>query len=96
MRRHASAQSPASQRRGLSAGGLFALALVLTQLWFPDRYWNLVYGFGGYESTLVLARDLVLLVLVAVLLWPEPGRSITISAVRPVISDGRAGAARTS
>ena len=57
-------------RRGLAAGGLFALALVLTQLWFPDRYWNLVYGFGGYESTLVLARDLVLLALLGVLIWP--------------------------
>ena len=57
-------------RRGLAAGGLFALALVLTQLWFPDRYWNLVYGFGGYESALVLARDLVLLALLGVLIWP--------------------------
>ena len=58
-------------RRGLAAGGLFALALLLTQLWFPYRYWNLVFGFGGYESTLVLARDLVLLALATTLLWPQ-------------------------
>ena len=57
-------------RRGFAAGGLFAAALVLTQLWFPVRYWNLVYGFGGYESALVLARDIVLVALVAVLVWP--------------------------
>jgi hypothetical protein len=61
-------------RRGLVAGAVFALALVLTQLWFPDRYWNLVYGFGGYESALVLVRDLVLLALLAVLAWPERRR----------------------
>ena len=54
-------------RRGVAAGALFAAALVLTQLWFPYRYWNLVYGFGGYESALVLARDIVLVALVAVL-----------------------------
>jgi hypothetical protein len=79
-------------RRGLVAGALLGLALLLTQLWFPDRYWNLVYGFGGYESALVLARDLVLVVLLGVLLWP---RRLTHSP-RPVVSDGRAGSARTS
>jgi glycosyl transferase family 87 len=57
--------------RGLAAAGVFGTALLLTQLWFPTRYWNLVYGFGGYESALVLARDLVLLVLLAVLVWPD-------------------------
>jgi len=57
-------------RRGFAAGGLFAAALVLTQLWFPVRYWNLVYGFGDYESALVLARDIVLVAIVAVLVWP--------------------------
>jgi hypothetical protein len=56
-------------RRGVVTGGLFAAALVLTQLWFPERYWNLVFGFGGYESALVLARDAVLVALLAVLVW---------------------------
>jgi hypothetical protein len=58
-------------RRGYAAGALFAVALVLTQLWFPRRYWNLVFGFAGYESALVLARDLVLVALLAVLIWPQ-------------------------
>jgi Glycosyltransferase family 87 len=58
-------------RRGVVAGGLFAAALLLTQLWFPRHYWNLVFGFGGYESALVLARDVVLVALVGVLVWPQ-------------------------
>jgi hypothetical protein len=57
-------------RRGLAAGALFALALVLTQLWFPFRYWDLALHFAALPSSLVLARDLVLLALLAVLVWP--------------------------
>ena len=58
-------------RRGVAATGVFAAALLLTQLWFPSRYWDFVFGLGGYESALVLARDVVLLVLLAVLVWPR-------------------------
>jgi hypothetical protein len=51
---------------GLAAGGLFALALVTTQLWFPFRYWDVVaLGSAGW---LVLVRDLLLVALFAVLL----------------------------
>jgi hypothetical protein len=57
-------------RRGLVASTLLAGALVLTQLWFPNRYWWLVYGFHTRETILVLARDAVLLALLGVLLWP--------------------------
>ena len=57
-------------RRGLVAGSLLGVALVLTQLWFPQRYWDLVFGSSAYESTLVLVRDVVLLLLLAVLVWP--------------------------
>jgi len=59
-------------RRGLIASGLLAAALVLTQLWFPNRYWWLVYGFHTRETVLVAARDLTLLALLAVLVWPRP------------------------
>ena len=59
-------------RRGAWVAAVLAVDLVLTQLWFPDYYWNLVYGFGTIQSTLVLARDLVLLGLLAALVWPEP------------------------
>lgn len=58
-------------RRGLVAGGLLLAALVLTQLWFPYRYWRLAIDLDALASWLVLARDLVLLGLLAALLWPE-------------------------
>jgi glycosyl transferase family 87 len=54
-------------RRGLSASALLAAALVLTQLWFPYRYWELALHFGTLQSWLVLGRDLVLVGLTAVL-----------------------------
>jgi uncharacterized membrane protein len=57
-------------RRGLVASALLGLALLLTQLWFPIRYWDLVLQFAAFPSWAVLARDLVLLVLLAVLLMP--------------------------
>ncbi|HEV8602409.1 MAG TPA: hypothetical protein VGQ68_03335 [Gaiellaceae bacterium] len=57
-------------RRGLYASALLALALVLTQIWFPYRYWALALRFDELPSWLVLGRDLVLIALVAVL-WPQ-------------------------
>jgi hypothetical protein len=50
-------------RRGLTASVLLAVALVVTQLWFPYRYWDLALHFGALESWLVLIRDLVLVAL---------------------------------
>jgi len=61
-------------RRGLVAGALLVAACVLTQLWFPYRYWRLVYEFDATASWLVLARDVVLVALLVVLLRArEPG-----------------------
>ncbi len=57
-------------RRGLTAAALLAAALVLTQLWFPYRYWELALHFGALQSWLVLARDLVLVALL-VTVWPR-------------------------
>jgi hypothetical protein len=58
-------------RRGAAAAALLALALVLTQLWFPFRYWQLALELKGFEAWLVLARDLVLVGLLLTLAWPE-------------------------
>jgi hypothetical protein len=58
-------------RRGLAASALLGLALLLTQLWFPLRYWQLALHFAAFPSWLVLVRDLVLLALLAVLLVRE-------------------------
>jgi hypothetical protein len=54
-------------RRGLLASALFGVALVLTQLWFPSRYFRLALDFETGLSWLLLARDLTLVALVAVL-----------------------------
>jgi hypothetical protein len=59
-------------RRGLAATGLLGLALLLTQVWFPIRYWDLV-GLEAFPSWVLLARDLVLLALLAVLTAPARG-----------------------
>jgi hypothetical protein len=59
---------------GLAAGGVLAITLVTTQLWFPSRYWDVV----ALEPAgwLVLVRDLLLLGLLAVLLVAmRPGRA---------------------
>jgi hypothetical protein len=58
-------------RRGLVATGLLGCAAVLTQIWFPFRYWDLALAFDPLSSWLVFARDLVLVGLLAVLAWPE-------------------------
>jgi hypothetical protein len=57
-------------RRGLAASALLGLALLLTQLWFPIRYWRLVFNLDAGLWFVVLARDLVLVALLAVLVWP--------------------------
>jgi len=44
---------------------------VLTQLWFPFRYWRLALSFDEISSWLVFLRDLVLLGLLCALAWPE-------------------------
>jgi hypothetical protein len=58
-------------RRGLLATGLLGCAAVLTQIWFPFRYWELALLLDPLSSWLVFARDLVLVGLLAVLAWPE-------------------------
>jgi hypothetical protein len=57
-------------RRGLAASVLLGTALVVTQTWFPFRYWDLALRFDATASWLVLGRDLVLIALLAVLLAP--------------------------
>jgi len=54
-------------RRGLWASALLLTALVLTQLWFPARYFRLALHFEPGLSWLLLARDLALVGLTAVL-----------------------------
>jgi uncharacterized membrane protein len=64
-------------RRGVAAGVLLGCALVLTQLWFPYRYMAFAYRFDPLSSWLVLARDLVLVGLLAVLTCPTTQAMVT-------------------
>jgi hypothetical protein len=59
-------------RRGVVAAALLGTALVLTQLWFPYRYWDYAGSLDGTVTALVLARDLVLVALLVVLTAPPP------------------------
>ncbi len=57
-----------------AAWALLAAALVLTQLWFPFRYWRLALQFDPFASWLVLVRDVVLVALLVALVRPLPPR----------------------
>jgi hypothetical protein len=61
-------------RRGIATSGLLVASLVLTQLWFPYRYWDYAIGFGAWPSAFVLLRDVVLVALFATLLTELRGR----------------------
>ena len=50
-------------RRGVAAGALLLAALILTQVWFPFRYFRLALDFEAGLSWVLLARDLVLVAL---------------------------------
>lgn len=74
--------------RRRSALLLTVAACALTAVWFPARYWDLVFEFDPLASWLVLLRGLTLLALLAALTWPAtehgPARSRS-----PVPSPGR-------
>jgi hypothetical protein len=57
--------------RKRAAAVLFVLALVLTQAWFPLRYWDYALHFNATTTAIVLGRDVVLLALLGALLWPD-------------------------
>jgi hypothetical protein len=54
-------------RRGFGASALLGGALALTQIWFPIRYFRLALGFEAGLSWALLARDLTLVALFAVI-----------------------------
>ena len=67
-------------RRGLVSTALLGCAAVLTQIWFPYRYWDLALAFDPASSWLVFVRDLVLLALLGVLAWPGGDAGSTTTA----------------
>jgi hypothetical protein len=65
-------------RRGLWASALLLGALVLTQIWFPFRYFRLALHFEAGLSWVLLARDLTLVALALLLVT-----SLRRDAIRP-------------
>jgi hypothetical protein len=61
--------------RGRASLWLMAAACAVTAVWFPARYWELVKEFDQLASWLVLVRGVLLLVLLAVLMWPARERA---------------------
>jgi uncharacterized membrane protein len=60
-------------RRGLAATALLTAACVLTQVWFPQRYF--AYADSFHLAWVVLLRDVVLVALFAVLVTPRRARA---------------------
>lgn len=60
-------------RRGLGAMAVLAVAMVMTGSYFPDHYYDYVDDLAGWVSGLVVARNLALIALAMLLLWPERG-----------------------
>jgi uncharacterized membrane protein len=61
-------------RRGLVATALLTVACVLTQVWFPQRYF--AYADSFHLAWVVLLRDVVLVALLVVLVTPRPARAL--------------------
>jgi len=53
----------------LAACAILAAAMILTQVWFPQRYFHYVADF--HLAGVVLVRNLVLILLLAVLALPR-------------------------
>jgi hypothetical protein len=77
-------------RRGVVTAVLFLATLVLTQLWFPSRYIDLVYGLDPRASWLVFARDVLLVALLVALVWPRRLAPVGIALVAALAVVGAA------
>ena len=62
-------------RRGIRACVVLVALLGLTQIWEPYRYGAYSTSFPAWITALVLVRDLLVVTLLAVLLWPSGGNT---------------------
>jgi hypothetical protein len=58
-------------RRGIRAGVLLIVLLGMTQIWEPFRYYDYYSTWAPWLSSLVVVRDLLVVVLFALLIWPS-------------------------
>jgi hypothetical protein len=69
-------------RRGISATALLVIVLGMTQIWEPYRYFEYYTRFEPWLTTLVVVRDLLVVALFAVLVWPSGGDADELDAGR--------------
>jgi Na+/H+-dicarboxylate symporter len=69
-------------KRGIATSALLVASLVLTQLWFPYRYWDYALGFDALPSAFVFLRDVVLIGIFATLLAGSRRREQALPAVQ--------------
>jgi hypothetical protein len=72
-------------RRGVRATVLLVAILGMTQIWEPYRYFAYYHAFAPWLVALVLVRDLLVVVLLAVLLWPSGGDANELDRGRPAV-----------
>ena len=57
----------------------------MTQIWEPYRYYEYYKTFVPWVTWLVVARDVLVLALLAVLVWPSRGDADELDAARPAV-----------
>ena len=72
-------------RRGLRASALLVVILGMTQIWEPYRYGEYFHTFAPWLTAIVLVRDLLVVALLAVLLWPSDRHADELDPVRPAV-----------
>ena len=72
-------------RRGLRASALLLVIVGMTQVWSPYRYGDYHKMATAWLIWLVVARDLLVLVLLAVLMWPSGRNADELDPVRPAV-----------
>jgi hypothetical protein len=72
-------------RRGIRATVLLVVVLGMTQIWEPYRYFEYYKTFEPWVTTLVIVRDLLVVALFAVLLWPSGGDADELDAGRAAV-----------
>jgi len=78
-------------KRGIAAAALLVASLVLTQLWFPYRYWDYALGFDALPSAFVFLRDIVLVALFATLLIDMRNREQEAPVLQPALIQSLSG-----
>jgi uncharacterized membrane protein len=72
-------------RRGLRASALLLVIVVMTQVWSPYRYGDYHKLATAWLIWLVVVRDLLVLALLALLIWPSDRNADELDPVRPAV-----------